>query len=291
MEEQMQDSWSSLLEKLSSWVDTFIYNLPNLLIAMVVFVAAYGFSRLFNSWLNRALRKFIKQPSIRNLISNITSVVIVMLGIILALAVMNLDGALKSLLAGAGVAGLAIGLALQGILSNSFSGVFLAVKNEMNVGDWVETNGYSGHVHRIELRNTSIKEADNNIVVMPNKMIVDNPFKNFGLTKRVRCNITCGVGYESDLAQVKGIAVKAIEEYFPTNTGEEIEFYYTDFGSSSIDFLMRFWVDAKDKRTALEVKSEAIMIIKKAFDENDINIPFPIRTLITSNEDSEKESE
>ncbi len=281
MEEQFETSWTKLVDKIFGWLDSLIFNLPNLLIALLVFILAYWLSRNLQGWTNKILKKFIHQPSIRGLVSNVVSVVTIILGLILALAILNLDGTLKSLLAGAGVAGLAISLALQGTLSNTFSGLFIAIKDEINIGDWVETNGYSGKVVQIDLRNTKIKEADNNIVVVPNKLILENPFKNFGLTQRIRTTITCGVGYESDLYMVKKIAIKAIKELFPPNEEEQIEFYYTDFGDSSIDFLLRFWVDAQENLTALQVKSEAIMKIKDTFDDNGVNIPFPIRTIIS----------
>jgi small conductance mechanosensitive channel len=186
-------------------------------------------------------------------------------------------------LAGAGVAGLAIILALQGTLSNTFSGVFLALKDEVNIGDWIETNDYSGEVVDIDLRNTKVKEADNNVVVIPNKLIMDKPFKNFGLTKKIRTTISCGVGYDSDLNKVRTVAKEAIAEKFPPEAGESIEFYYNNFGASSIDFILRFWVSGKKNLTALEVKSEAIIALKSALDKQKIEIPFPIRTIVASN--------
>ncbi len=283
MEEQLESSYSKLTDKMSDWFDLLILNLPNFLIALIVFILAYWLSRNLQGWTNKYLKKIIKQPSIRGLISNIASVLTIILGLLFALSILNLDGTLKSLLAGAGVAGLAISLALQGTLSNTFSGLFIAIKDEINVGDWIETNGFSGKVVEIDLRNTKIKESDNNIVVVPNKLILDKPFKNYGLTKRIRTTITCGVGYESDLSNVKKIAVEAIQKLYPPNEGEQIEFFYTNFGNSSIDFLLRFWVDAQENLTALEVKSEAIRKIKETFDKNDINIPFPIRTIINKN--------
>jgi small conductance mechanosensitive channel len=149
----------------------------------------------------------------------------------------------------------------------------------MNIGDFVQTNGYSGTIQEINLRNVKLKEPDNNVVIIPNKLVVENPFKNFGLTNRIRTSIDCGVGYESDLAHVKEISVKSIMKHFPQKPGESVEFHYKEFGGSSIDFQIRFWVEAKAKLSLLEAKSEAIMVIKKLFDDNEINIPFPIRTL------------
>lgn len=280
MDEQLKSSWDKLLDKLSAWLNSLIFNLPNFLLAVLVFSLCYWLSKYLQSWLNKALKKFISQASIRSLIANVASIVLIVLGLILALAILNLDGTLKSLLAGAGVAGLAISLALQGALSNTFSGIFIAIKNEIKIGDWIDTNGYSGKVVEIEMRNTKIKEADNNIVVIPNKLITENPFKNYGLTKRIRTTITCGVGYETNLENAKKVAVEVIEKKYPPIDGEQVEFYYTEFGDSSINFLLRFWVNGKENITSLEAKSDAIMEVKKAFDANNINIPYPIRTLI-----------
>lgn len=283
MEEQLKSSWDKMLDRLSSWIDTAILNLPNLLLAIIVFIITYWFARNIQNWSDKILKRFIKQASIRNLVSNVSSVIMVALGMFIALSILNLNEVLKSLLAGAGIAGLAVGLALQGTLANTFSGVFLAVKSIINIGDWVETNGYTGRVIDIDLRNTKIKESDNNIVVIPNKMVLENPFKNYGLTQRIRATITCGVAYNSDLDKVKSLTINTIEKQFQPSHGENIEFHYLEFGDSSINFQTRFWVDATANLTALEVKSEAIMAIKKAFDNNGIEIPFPIRTLYHQN--------
>lgn len=282
MDEQIQSAWDKLLDKLSGWFDTLILSLPNFLIASITFIFAYWISQNLQGYLNKLLRRIVKQPSIRSLITNIVSVLVVVLGVLMALSILNLDGTLKSLLAGAGVAGLAISLALQGTLSNTFSGIFIAIKDELNIGDYVESNGYAGEIIEIDLRNTKIKESDNNVVVIPNRMIMDNPFKNFGLTKRIRTSITCGVDYEVDLDKVETLAKDAISKAFDDNSGKEIEFYYTEFGDSSINFILRFWTDGRKNLKAIEVKSEAIKAIKKCFEENDISIPYPIRTLINT---------
>ena len=240
----METPWTIMLNRISNWIDSAIMNLPNLLIAIIIFTVSFWLSKNLQSWSNKALKRVIKQASIRGLISNVLSILIIAFGLFLALGVLNLDEVLRSLLAGAGVAGLAIGLALQGTLSNTFSGIFLAIKDVLNVGDWVETNGFAGKVIEIDLRNTKIKEADNNIVVIPNKLVLDTPFKNFGLTNRIRTSIECGVAYESDLREVKEIGINTIKKLFPPNSLEKIEFHYLNFGGSSIDFQIRFWVDA-----------------------------------------------
>lgn len=276
----MENSFEKMLSRIFGWIDAAIINLPNLLIALVIFIVSLWLSKNIQSWANRALRKVIRQASIRGLVSNVMSIAVVTIGLILALGILNLDEVLQSILAGAGVAGLAVGLALQGTLANTFSGIFLAIKDVLNVGDWVETNGYAGKVLEIDLRNTKIKEADNNIVVIPNKLVLDSPFKNFGLTTRIRTSIDCGVAYNSDLRKAKQVGESVIRKLYPPMINEKIEFHYLKFGGSSIDFQLRFWVDATANLTSVEAKSEAIIALKEAFDASNIEIPFPTRTLI-----------
>jgi small conductance mechanosensitive channel len=279
MKEQLLTAWQNMIDKLWSWMDAAITHLPNFLLALTIFGLSFWLARNLKKWLKKPLQKLVPQVAIRNQLATFLSILLVLVGLFLALGVMNLDKVVTSLLAGAGVAGLAIGLALQGTLANTFSGIYLAVKDVIHVGDFIESNGYSGTVHEISLRNTRILEPDNNLVVIPNTMILENPFKNFGLTQRIRTIVDCGIGYESDLEKVKTIVIGAINERFPHENKEDIQFFYRAFGDSSIDFQVRFWVEAKERLTILEAKSEAIILIKKTFDEHGINIPFPIRTL------------
>jgi len=288
LKNQLNKSYESIGDKLQRWFDSLITNLPNLVVAIIVFALAYILSSIIRKYLKRFLKKFIEQASLRSLIATIASIVIIAMGLFIALGVLNLDTFLKSLLAGAGVAGLAIGLALQSSLSNTFSGIYLSLRDIINIGDWVETNGFSGFVEEINLRNTVIKESDNNLVMIPNKMVVENAFKNYGLTERVRVVLKCGIGYESKLVEVEETVKEIIAKQFPPGNNENIEFHYLEFGDSSINFQIRFWIQAKSKLTILEARSTAIKLIKAAFDEKGINIPFPIRTLHINAEDTKK---
>jgi len=285
MEEQLKSSWQNMLERLGEWVDVIITNLPNMILAILVFTIAYWLSQNVRYWVEKPLKRFVKQTSVRTLVANVASILVVALGLFLSLGILNLDTVLKSLLAGAGVAGLAVGLALQGTLSNTFSGVFLAIKNILNVGDFIETNGYSGMVEEITLRSTKIREADNNIVIIPNKMVLDNPFKNYGLTRKIRVAVECGVSYDSDLNQVEKLTRDGIKGVFQQERGDNIEFHYLAFGDSSINFQVRFWLPATTELTTVEARSKAIITLKQIFDKNNIDIPYPIRTLqMESNE-------
>ncbi|ADY29414.1 MULTISPECIES: mechanosensitive ion channel family protein [Cellulophaga] len=283
MNDKIQASFIDIYDKIEGWVTALIENLPNIIVAIIVMVVSYYAARFVNKWVVKLASKRIPQDSISNLIGRISATAVVLLGLFLALGAMDLSKTLNTLLAGAGISGLVIGLALQGTLSNLLSGVVLSFRKKIEIGNWIETNGYSGEVIDINLNSLVLKEFDNNLVVIPNKTIIENPFKNYSLTTRMRIVVSCGVGYESDLELVKKLTKEAIGELYKDDDDSEIEFYYTEFGDSSINFICRFWVDAQNAKNKLDAKSVAIRAIKTKFNANDINIPFPIRTLEFNN--------
>ncbi|MBC2845028.1 mechanosensitive ion channel family protein [Winogradskyella flava] len=289
MKSQFNEALGNLIDKLQGWFNTTIEYIPNFILAVLVMVAAYYTSKYTSKFIGKLVSKRVEQDSIKNAISRVSAVVIVALGLFMALGVMNLGKALTSLLAGAGVVGLAIGLALQGTLANTFAGLILSFRKKIQIGNWVETTGFSGEVIDINLKDFTLKEADNNIVVIPNKTILENPLKNYSLTTRMRVFLECGVGYESDLEKVEQLTKDVIANTFEqVESADDVEFYYTEFGDSSINYLCRFWIDAESMLEKMKAKTKAIIEIKKAYDKEGINIPFPIRTLQFDNKLSVK---
>lgn len=266
--------------QLESWYEGFINLLPNLAVAIVVLIITYLISRWVSKAVQRLVESKVNQISVRRLIGKAAAIVVTVGGIFIALNVLELNDTVQAIIAGAGVSGLVIGLALQGTLSNTLSGIHLSFRKMVNIGDWVETNGYEGEIVAIDLNKFVLREADNNTVIIPNKLIMDNPLKNYGLTKTMRVIINCGVGYESDLDHVREVAKQAIVDNFnQIDSKDDVEFYYREFGGSSINFMLRFYYDIENGIQKLINTSEAIIVLKKAFDKEGINIPFPIRTL------------
>lgn len=279
---ELKDSGTLIWEQLASWYNSFITMLPNLGIAIVVLIIAYFVSK----YVDRGVRKLMAnktQESVKRLAGKAVAILVVLGGIFIAMSVLQLNDAVQGIIAGAGISGLVIGLALQGSLSNIISGIVLSFRKQVKVGDWIETTDYAGQVMEVQLDKFILKEADNNLVVIPNKTIIDNPMKNWTLTPRTRVTLNCGVGYESDLEMVKELAIDTIGGIFEQKGDEEIEFFYNEFGDSSINFMLRFWTDATKAKQKHQALSDAVIGLKKAFDGKDINIPFPIRTLEFNN--------
>jgi len=279
----LQDSVKGIWDKLEGWLDTIILGLPNFLLAVVVFIIFVFIAKYVGKIFDKIFAKSIKQDSIRQMATKVIKAIVILIGFFIALGLLNLDTVLTSVLGAAGVVGLAIGLALQGTLNNTFSGLILSFLPELQIGDWVETNGFAGSVMEINLRNIVIKQSDNNYVIIPNGKIIEEPFKNFTRTARSRVFVNCGVGYSSDLEMVRELTIKTIEDIFPQRGNEEVELMFQEFGDSSINYVLRFWTDVSKNRDILIAQNTAIIAIKKAYDAKGINIPFPIRTIDFTN--------
>ncbi|TSE09144.1 mechanosensitive ion channel family protein [Aquimarina algiphila] len=280
MNDKLINAWNKMYEKLESWVDAIVVNLPNILIAIFVFIVVIIASKYISKLIRKILGKSSLQRSMKNLIAKITSALVIIFGLFLILGILNLDKALNTILAGAGVAGLAVGLALQGALANTYSGIILSYIKNLKFGDWIETNDYEGEVIDIDLRAVTIKQVDNNLVYIPNKLVVDNPIKNYSTTAQSRVILECGVGYESDLRFVEKLTKETIVTNFKAvQKKDDVLFLWREFGDSAINYELRFWINSISALEVAKAKSETIMLMKEAYDKNNINIPFPIRTL------------
>lgn len=276
MEEQIQSSFDKLTGKILGWLDAFIFNLPNIIIAFGVFSLTYWASGKLEKLFQHYLLKMVKHAAIRTLLARIISTFIVLMGIILALYILNLETTIKSLLAGAGLAGLAISFALQGTLSNTLSGLLIATNSDIEIGDWVEINGMSGEVVAIELRNTKLRLADNCIVFIPNKLILDTAVKNYSKVEGQWVNILGGVGNQNDLNEVKNAVLASFDDVpFDIDTST-ITFQYTGFSEDVVNFEIHFLVNGINYGQAKEVKSWVIQQIQETLLQRAIVIVLPL---------------
>ncbi|MCX7547222.1 mechanosensitive ion channel family protein [Xanthomarina sp. F1114] len=280
----VEEAIVKLWDKIDGWLEAIILKLPNLVMAIGIMILFYFLARIIRNVFRKYVLKNISQKSIQEIISRIIFLTVVLIGFFIALSVLNLNKVLTSVLAGAGVLGLVVGLALQGILTNTFGGLILSFMPNIRINDYIETNSIEGFVSEISLRNIVIRRSDNNYVIVPNSKFIDNAFTNYSLSKRSRIDVSCRVGYESDIKEVEDLVTRIITENFKQIGDEYVEFYFTEFDDSSIKFMTRFWINMVKSKDRYQGKHKAITLIKNHFDENNIRIPYPIHRLNFDND-------
>jgi small conductance mechanosensitive channel len=274
----INNAYDLITEKLSEWTEALILMLPNLGLAIVIVIIAVFIAKLVRSLSENLLKKVSHNENINDLLTSIIYVVVLGIGIFIALSVLQLDKAVTTILAGAGIIGLALGFAFQDIAANFISGIFLSFRRPFRHGHIIKSQEYIGTVQTVTLRSTVIQSFQGQKVMIPNKDVFQNPLENYTVSGKRRVDLEVGVSYGEDLEKVKNITLEAARKV-AGRASDEITFFYTGFGDSSIDFTVRIWPKDITQPGYLKVKSDLIMNIKKAFDENNIMIPFPIRTL------------
>jgi len=285
-------TWNLLVDKILGWVRDCILLLPNLAVAVLILVAFWLLARLARGVLRRLMDRVSRSEQVSLLLGQTVYVALVAAGLFISLGILGLQKTVASLLAGAGILGLALGFAFQDMAANLIAGIYLSLQHPFRVGHLIASKDALGVVRRIQLRWTEIRTQQGQVLLIPNKQVIENPITNYSTTGQRRVDLAVGVSYGEDLTKVRRVAVQAVEQVAARKADRPVELFFEEFGESSVNLVVRFWIDfAARQADYLQARSEAIERLKKAFDENDVTIPFPIRTLDFGGRDGERLSE
>jgi small conductance mechanosensitive channel len=267
-----------LTDKVLTWYEVVIKSVPNILVSIVVLFCFLFASKMLKKFSYKPFLKLTKNQVLSNLFSSVLSVSVFIIGFFIALEILNLEKTVASILAGAGVLGLALGFAFQEIAANFVAGVLIAFRKPYSIGDTIKIEGFFGQVTEINLRVTKIIDIEGLDVIIPNKDMFTKPFINFTTVPKRKLILDVGVSYSDDLDKVEEVTREALKTT-KNIIGNEVEVYFKEFGDSSINLNARFWINYPNNTSYLEAKHDAVKKLKKAYDANGISIPFPIRTL------------
>ena len=210
-------------------------------------------------------------------------IAVVVVGIAATLSLDILGINVTPLIAGLGIGGLAVALALQPTLSNLFAGTYLVSEGVVSVGDYVEMeNGVSGYVVDVSWRSTRLRTWTNNLVIIPNSRFAESIITNYNQPDEpVNVFLPCGVAYESDLERVEAVSHEVMDEVLRDHPGAVLDygayFGYDSFGESNIEFWL--FVQARGRLTSFEVRSELVKQLHARLAAEGITINYPVRTL------------
>ena len=243
--------------------------LVKILLALIVMIIGF---RLI-SFLEKRLKKphkFAKMdPSAKGFIISFTTISLKILLMIVVLSIIGIP--MASLVTIVGSCAVAIGLALQGGLSNIAGGLMLLIFKPFKVGDFISCNGYDGTVKTITIFYTTITTVDNKIVQLPNGNLSNSNIINYSANEKRRVDIDLNVAYNSDIEKVKKVINKVIDEHELILKEEERFVRLRLHSESSLVFTLRVWVKTSDYWT---VYFDLMESIKKEFDKNGIEIPY-----------------
>ena len=271
MEEVVQEAtgfdWNQIVEFMKTeGVDLGI----NIALALAIFYVG----KLVVSLVVRAIRKVMQaqevDQTLETFIANLVRMVLMIVVIIAAIGQVGIQT--TSFIAIFGAAGLAVGLALQGSLSNFASGVLIVLFRPYRVGDFVEAAGIAGSVVEVQILTTVLKTGDNKQIIVPNSQIMDSIITNYSANPTRRVDMVVGVSYDDDLDKVRATLEELIaaEDRILDDPAPTIA--VSELADSSVNFVVRPWVNSADYWGVMFDLTEAI---KKRFDKEGISFPFP----------------
>lgn len=262
---------------------------------VIIFEVAYLIAQLSQTlfaWYIRSIVARTKLGKVNRLLPPIRRVLPILIYAVATLVALDsIDVAISPLLAGFGIGGLAIALAVQPTLSNFFAGTYLVTEGELNEGDFIELEGGpSGYVVDVGWRSTKVRSRFNNLIIIPNSQMMNSILTNYySPTPAMNVIIKCGVSYDSDLTQVEKLVLEVVQEAIneSTHAVKDVDpfFGFSEFGDSNIDFFV--FIQANDRMGSFILKSEVVKKIHACFEKEGIEINYPVRKLISSNPDDE----
>ncbi|KEA54557.1 MULTISPECIES: small-conductance mechanosensitive channel MscS [Mangrovibacter] len=242
----------------------------NIVSAVVIIIIGFVVARLISNALNRVMQARKIDATVADFLSALVRYGIIAFTLIAALGRIGVQTA--SVIAVLGAAGLAVGLALQGSLSNLAAGVLLVTFRPFRSGEYVDLGGAAGTVLNVQIFSTTLRSVDGKIVVVPNGKIIAGNIINFSREPARRNEFIIGVSYDADIDQVKKIISDILMADDRIIKEKGITVRLNELGASSLNFVVRAWSNSGD---LIEVYWDTLEKIKKALDANDIGIPYP----------------
>ncbi|WP_428774106.1 small-conductance mechanosensitive channel MscS [Vibrio sp.] len=262
------------LAKAESWLtnnsDLLIQYGVNIISAILILFIGNLFVKAIAGSVAKVLEKKNMDKAVVEFIYGLVRYLLFVIVLIAALGRVGVQTA--SVVAVIGAAGLAVGLALQGSLSNFAAGVLIVAFRPFKSGDYVEVGGVAGSVESIQIFQTVLKTPDNKMVVVPNSGVIGSPITNYSRHATRRVDLVIGVSYKSDLKLTKKVIRETLEQDERILKNPDMTIGVLALADSSVNFVVRPWCKTADY---WNVYFDSMQAIKEALDANGIEIPFP----------------
>ena len=259
--------WAALIDILkTTGIDLAI----NVVTALAIFIIGRWVASIVTKAVRTLMQKKEVDKTLETFVTNLVRMVLMVFVIIAAIGAVGIQT--TSIIAVLGAAGLAVGLALQGSLSNFAAGVLIVLFRPYKVGDWVEAAGVSGSVVSVQILTTILKTGDNKQVIVPNSQIMGSIITNYSANDTRRVDMVIGVSYDDDLDKVRQTIEDIIAADDRILDDPACQIAVSALADSSVNFVVRPWVKTEDYWAVMFGLTETI---KKRFDEEGISFPFP----------------
>ncbi len=280
LQERLETTW----QKFARTAKELLTSLPVFILALFTFIVTWFFGR----WLSQRknlYNRIAPNNFIANLLGQITQLIFILIGLVLALSLLDLTALLGSILGAAGIVGLAVGFAVRDTVENYIASILLSLRNPFEVNDLVNIEGNEGNVVRLTTRATILLSPNGNHIRIPNAIVFKAVIINYTRSPERRFQFDVGVDSNQDLQIAQTLALQTLNAIEGVLTKPKPMVTIEQLGDFNVVLRIYGWTN-QDKHDFLKVRSETIRRIKEAFDQADIIMPEPIYQIRVDNDAS-----
>lgn len=272
-------TYQSIIDSANGILIGFVERIPYFVASIIVILIFWFLSTVFKKIVFKILGSRSRHQNLVKVFQRVGGALIIFIGFMIAM-VIAVPGFTPAKLIGAlGIGSVAIGFAFKDIFQNLLSGILLLISEPFRIGDQIVSGDYEGTVEDIKIRATTIKTYDGRQVVIPNSDLYTSALTVNTAYKQRRLQVAVGIGYEDDIEAAKAEILQALDKADTVSTKATPSVIATGFGGSSIDLVVRWFIEDGTQANKVASIHQVIGEIKTALDAAGVNIPFPIRTI------------
>lgn len=260
------------------WRD-FLESLPFVIFGLLILALSAVAGLLMMRFARRGLERRVRARLLRGLLARAAGLAVFLVGLYIVLRVAGLTQLALTVVGGTGLVGLALGIAFRDITENYLASIFLSIQRPFKIGDLIDVAGVTGYVRQLNVRTTVLMSEDGNLLEVPNSAVYKSTIRNFTANPNRREDFTIGIGYDDPIERSQEIARRVLEDH-PAVLGDPGPWVLVDsLGSSTVNLRIYFWFNGREHNN-LKVRSSAIRLVKRAFQQSGVSMPDEAREVV-----------
>lgn len=272
-------TYQSIIDSANGIFIGFVERIPYFVASIIVVLIFWFLSILFKKIVYKILGSRRRHQNLVKVFQRVGGALIIFVGFMIAMVIAVPEFTPAKLIGALGIGSVAIGFAFKDIFQNLLSGILLLISEPFRIGDQIVSGEYEGTVEDIKIRATTIKTYDGRQVVIPNSDLYTSALTVNTAYKQRRLQVAVGIGYEDDIEAAKAEIIKALDKIDSVSKKATPSVIATGFGGSSIDLMVRWFIEDGTQANKVASIHQVIVGIKNSLDAAGVNIPFPIRTI------------
>lgn len=278
----MNVDFSQAIQQLESMINEGILLIPNLIIAILIFLGFYAVAKLARDLTRRLAQSYGHHINLAVVLGRIVRWSVMLLGLLVSIVIVVPNISPAQLFQLLGISSVALGFAFRDILQNFFAGILLLVTEPFRIGDQIIVDHYEGTVETIESRATIIKTYDGRRVVIPNTQLFTSPVTVQTAFEVRRVQYDLGIGYDEDIERVKGLILETLRRVEEVLDEPPPEVIVVGLGDFSVILRVRWWIRPALRSEAVDTRNTVLAALKAELMAQGIDMPFPTQHVLIS---------